>query len=89
MRGSQSFPVEVAADGSCAVEDVPPGTYILSARFLEAPVATVDRDSLKGQRESSPIRHEITVLDFVQGTTQEPLDLGTLAFRAGPQKASR
>jgi len=87
MRGSRSFTFDLAADGSFAVDDVPPGTYILSAQMLEAPVATIEPDSFKGHRVGSSIQLEITVPDSVPGTAQEPLDLGTLIFRAATQKA--
>src|SRR5439155_8856570 len=63
MRGSRSFPFEVAADGSFAVDDVPPGTYILSAQMVEAPVATAEPDALKRLGSSSSIEHEIIVPD--------------------------
>jgi hypothetical protein len=76
LQAMRSFPLEVEADGSFRVDDVPPGRYDLNAQLLDSPFDP-SAPMVHGTTIGS-LRQEITVPESATGQSFEVLDLGNL-----------
>jgi hypothetical protein len=79
-RNSGSFPLQVAADGSFTLEDVPPGPYQLSVTIGDS--AYTGRDMLKRvmRRSTASAKEDVVVPDELIGSL--PVDLGTFSVQS-------
>ncbi len=80
-RGSGSFPLQIAADGSFTVENIRPGPYKLSVSISESPYDPGNpRIGMQrfGRRTSASLVTEVVVPGELDDLT--PLDLGTFTL---------
>ncbi|HLP78299.1 MAG TPA: carboxypeptidase-like regulatory domain-containing protein, partial [Candidatus Paceibacterota bacterium] len=78
-RAARSYGLNVEADGSFTIEDVPPGAFDLTAMFSKT---AVDRNSIG--RSGPPlgyVRQEIVVPESDADTTDRTFDLGTITVQ--------
>jgi RNA polymerase sigma factor (sigma-70 family) len=83
-RSSGSFPLQVAADGSFTVQDVPPGPYQLSATLSDSPSSAQDLMQKLRRRIAASVKADVIVPEASGDLI--PIDLGT--FRLKPNSFS-
>jgi RNA polymerase sigma factor (sigma-70 family) len=80
-RTMRSYPLTVGADGSFTAEDVPPGTYLLSAMISSVMLEDGDIQTAVRTPTLGSVRQEIVVPDSAANPTSDPLNLGTVIVR--------
>jgi len=74
---NMTFEANADRDGNFAIDDVPPGTYLLYVYFPQRPGPHVQG-------------HRFTVPKVNEKLSQRPVDLGTLTLQtARPQRAAK
>ena len=79
VKASRGYPLEVQADGSFTVDDVPPGSYELSAFLFDAPHDPAD--FTPGQHLGSAQK------DVVVPEDHDTIEIGTVIVPISNQQA--
>ena len=77
VQAMRSYPLEITADGSFVAEDVPAGTYVLSAQLFDSPF---DPRQPGGGHVLGSLRQEVTVPDLSGNSPTQTFDIGTLTI---------
>jgi len=77
-ENQRNYGVELSADGSFRVENVPPGEYTLTVLVRETGLDPIRR----GGKILGSLRHEIVVEEIAGGVSDEPLDVGQLTVQS-------
>ena len=78
-RAARIYSLNAESDGSFTIEDVPPGTFDLTAMFSKT---AVDRSSpgLRGPQLGS-VRQEIVVSESMASSPDATFDVGTITVK--------
>ena len=74
QENPRSYGFRVERDGSFRIDDVTPGTYLLTLQLFGGP----------GRRTIATLKRTVIVPAIPGGRSDEPLDLGTIELKAGP-----
>ena len=78
-RAGGYFPLQVAADGSFTVEDVPPGPYQLFVRISDSAYTGNSLIQRVQRRITASAKEDVVVPDELTGPV--PVDLGTFSLQ--------
>ena len=79
VRDARNYPLDVQADGSFTVEDVPPGDYEVSGQLSDARFDLSMR--VMGHTIGS-FRQDVTVPQPADGQSSETIDLGAIPVQS-------